>query len=460
MSLGGSTAYVNAIARVTHASSRVNTFVKASHEFYNDRTNVDKRAEIEQMLLDLNDIRRQVRNDIQLMESAVRDNTAPEDVLDNECCNYLMNSFDTMYYQLVTFAEDHRFSLTPILDSSSSAANAITQSSPQNYLPAYQPEFPTFSGNAAEWQEFEDYFKSALSLAPEILDVKRFEYLKTSLDGEALALVSHLSLTAGNYHNAWEILRARYGNKRSLVRTHIDALLATQTVKYDDAVSIETLINTILKHTAALDNLGLVTSEWSDLLLHIFQTRLDNELWTRWETTVGDRPRITEFIEFLRRRLRFAEVNSNSSRMYNSFTKSSQKLNCPLCKKKHSIRKCRMFTDKSPEDRNDIAKAQRLCSNCLGQGHLLKACPSKLKCKKCNRSHNTLLHFDQAESVSNKSKIPYAHLLFRTPLQTAIQVFIVFILTCILLMNILRNHENQKILDTKQTLYLINLRHF
>jgi len=55
-----------------------------------------------------------------------------------------------------------------------------------------------------------------LSHAPNIPDVERFEILKTSLQGEALSLVSHIPLTSTNYNKAWEVLRARYGNKRDL----------------------------------------------------------------------------------------------------------------------------------------------------------------------------------------------------------------------------------------------------
>lgn len=92
-------------------------------------------------------------------------------------------------------------------------------------------KFPTFSGNIVEWQGFEDLFQSILSHAPELPDVERFEYLKTSLEGEALSLVSHLAITSGNYISAWDILRSRYGNKRDLARTHLEALLKPHIIK-------------------------------------------------------------------------------------------------------------------------------------------------------------------------------------------------------------------------------------
>lgn len=84
---------------------------------------------------------------------------------------------------------------------------------------------------------------------PDLPDVDKFEYLKTTLDGEALSLISHLTLTATNYHSAWNILKARYGNKRDLARIRLDALPVKHFVKSNSALSIKTQINTILKRT-------------------------------------------------------------------------------------------------------------------------------------------------------------------------------------------------------------------
>lgn len=184
-------------------------------------------------------------------------------------------------------------------------------------------KFPTFSGKITEWQGFEDLFKSILSHAPDLPAVECFEYLKTSLEGEALSLISHLSLTAANYQSAWDILQARYGNKRDLARVHLDALLTSHSIKWDDAVSINNAINTLLEHTAALDNLQFITRQWSPILIHMFETYLDYNLRARWEQLVGDKhnPQMGDFIEFLRSHVRSAEVRSSCPNSSNSALK-------------------------------------------------------------------------------------------------------------------------------------------
>lgn len=82
---------------------------------------------------------------------------------------------------------------------------------------------------------------------------------------------------------------------------------------------------------------------------------------------------------------------------------SSTPSSCPLCKKPHSIRKCQLFLSNGPSERFQIAKTHRLGINCLGFGHTSASCGSKFKCQSCNRSHNTLLHFEPNSTLTKPS---------------------------------------------------------
>lgn len=281
------------------------------------------------------------------------------------------------------------------------------------------PSIPTFSGNTDEWQEFENIFKSVVSRHSQLSDVERFMFLNRFLDGEALALVSHLPLTAANYYRAWVILQARYGNRRDLAQFYIDVILATQLAVGDE---------------------------------HL--------------------PPITEFIEFLHDQLRTVEINSNYSGTPNSFTRPSQQqesnsltspcsevlsivsdrpavLNCPLCKSNHPILRCRDFTGKSPNERFTIAKNLRLCFKCLEQDHSVSQCPSKGKrCNRCKtRPHHTMLHIDRVTTplipTSNVRVNPFlSFLTVRSRLQMAIRLSTVFILTFCLVMGVCLWYHN------------------
>lgn len=424
--------YIDAKARIVRAINRVTTFINASVEFEKDQTNSVKRSKISAMLRELNEIRRCVENDVQIMETSVGKGDAPLDGVDNKCSSSLLDSFDTLYYELIAFGDVYKLCLTPNNDQSSQIMN---QTIGQNNLSCFQlpkRKFPTFSGVITEWQGFEDLFGSILSHAPELSAVEKFEYLKTSLEGEALSLITHLSLTSANYSSAWEILKARYGNKRDLARIHLDALLTPHVVKSNDSTSIKTLLNSILEHTAALDNLDYNTRTWSPILIHLFEKYLDYNLRSRWEQIVGDRhaPQLKEFVEFLRSHIRSAEIygirytsqnnpsyqqTKFSGKQCQNFTSKTQNkvlttstnqpfdVKCVVCTKLHSIRKCQLFLNMSSNERFNTAKTHRLCVNCLGHGHSAVACPSKYKCQTCNKPHHTLLHFGSPSPTSQQT---------------------------------------------------------
>lgn len=368
----------------------IKSFLQASLDFTNDRTNPGKRAKIGKMLIELRNLRNTVEDDIERIEAAVNSSTASAEITDHSESQRLIESFDSYYYELVAFADVHKFALAPALDV---APNSFSTQNNVNNMSSFQlpkRKFPVFSGVLTEWQGFEDLFKSILSHAPDFPDVERFEYLKTSLSGEPLSLISHLSLTATNYNSAWKILSDRYGNKRDLARIYLDALLANQSVKSNDAASIKTQLNTLLEHTAALGNLGYVTRQWSPLLVHIAENHLNYELRARWELVVGDNyfPQLTEFIDFLRSHLRSAEIysgssshdkpdnvpkhqkpfkhsmskfrSSGSSTVLSATTNTSPVKNCQFCNAPHSIRQCKLFTEKAPNERFLIAKTHRL----------------------------------------------------------------------------------------------------
>lgn len=142
--------YVDAKNRIVRALSRVTTFVKASAEYNSDRQSMGKRAKIKNMLQELKEIRKNVESDIQLMESAVAKGSVPLEVNDNTCSSSLIDSFDTLYYELAAFADVHEFSLSPKLDDSTNITAVSNQSSgPPNNLSCFQfpkRKFPTFSG--------------------------------------------------------------------------------------------------------------------------------------------------------------------------------------------------------------------------------------------------------------------------------------------------------------------------
>lgn len=240
------TSYANASARIERALKRLSSFVSVLEEVHKDNKNTAKRIKITAMLRELSEIRSNVESDIQVMESVVNLKLIP-DVSCHEASQLFAENLDTLYYEIITSADILGISTSPFTDTTSSLLNTSinpnsTLSSLANFhLPTRK--FPTFSGILSEWQGFENLFHSILSHVPNLPDIERFEILKTSLEGEALALIKHLPVTVLNYQTAWEILRTQYGNKRDLSRHHLNALLSTSPIKCNDAASIKSVIN-------------------------------------------------------------------------------------------------------------------------------------------------------------------------------------------------------------------------
>lgn len=90
--------------------------------------------------------------------------------------------------------------------------------------------------------------------------------------------------------------------------------------------------------------------------------------------------------------------NQKPSSMF--FVKTNQnKTSCVICNADHQIYKCTQFLSKTPTERLNLARSNNWCTNCLGSKHHIGQCLSNTLCRKCNRKHQTLLHFDAPPSV-------------------------------------------------------------
>ena len=71
-------------------------------------------------------------------------------------------------------------------------------------------KLPIFSGNIAEWVEFKGLFQSLIDENKNLTSLEKFQYLKTTLRGEALSLISYYELGGRNYANAYQDIIDRY----------------------------------------------------------------------------------------------------------------------------------------------------------------------------------------------------------------------------------------------------------
>ena len=67
---------------------------------------------------------------------------------------------------------------------------------------------------------------------------------------------------------------------------------------------------------------------------------------------------------------------------------------CVACKtERHPLYLCAKFKTMSHDQ---LCRANRVCTNCLGVGHFKTQCKSVHRCKTCQRAYHTLLHRESA----------------------------------------------------------------
>ena len=87
-----------------------------------------------------------------------------------------------------------------------------------------------FSGDLTQWFTFWDSFIAAVHNNSQLVDVDKFNYLKSLLSGVALEAVQGLALTDANYKEAVTILQRRFGNRQQIIDKHMDQLLKADSV--------------------------------------------------------------------------------------------------------------------------------------------------------------------------------------------------------------------------------------
>ncbi|XP_028167947.1 uncharacterized protein LOC114358247 [Ostrinia furnacalis] len=264
---------------------------------------------------------------------------------------------------------------------------------------------PIFSGKYSEWNTFRDLFQSLIHSNKTLGNAQKLLYLKGYLQGEAEQLLCNIPITGSNYDYCWGLLDERYNNKRYLCHHILKRLLSQKNVTCESASGLKGLMDITNDCLYALSNIGIDTSTWDVLVIHIITLRLDPESKRQWELSIADNnstelPTYDQFEQFLKNRYRALEfLSSESKPMPNKTLPVSQikamhvtTLVCPFCKKEHKLSTCKGFRDTSVDLRREFVASHNVCFCCLGNNHSAKFCHSKYKCRICKRKHHTLLH--------------------------------------------------------------------
>ncbi|XP_072160557.1 uncharacterized protein [Bemisia tabaci] len=178
-----------------------------------------------------------------------------------------------------------------------------------------------------------------------------------------------------------------------------------------NTTSLNNLIHSLNDSVEALKNLKFEKLD-DFILLNIGLKKLPFHVRRLFENEVkgADVPTFKEFIDFLRKQAKIAELTQTSNKDEKPKTQppktkvylnsNSKNRDCPVCEGSHSIYACEEFKRFPVHARIERVKSLKRCRRCLGTHE--DECRSKFACKECNqKTHHTLLHSNKTSSSNS-----------------------------------------------------------
>lgn len=296
-----------------------------------------------------------------------------------------------------------------------------------------------FDGNPTEWAAFWDSFASAIDKNPDLEDVQKFNYLKSYLQGNAARALGGIQATNENYAEAISMLKDRFGNKQTVIGSHMSKFEEIKPVKrISDLSELRTLFDQVEANVRSLESFGVYADSYGTFLAPQILKKLPEELRITLMRTLPDSWDLGALLEELKKELIVRErcslaskpegpkeywsstESSPSTRPYAkqsqataaalfSDTKRSQngsKFTCVFCEKEHLSRSCDVVTDHVA--RREILRKKGKCYVCLRSGHLARKCNSRFNCFKCRGRHHATIcdTYSKPRGEGNQSQSP------------------------------------------------------
>jgi hypothetical protein len=129
-----------------------------------------------------------------------------------------------------------------------------------------QRKIKHFRGDVLEWTQFWESLNAAVHSST-LSNVKKFDYLKEYLKGEAYPLVNNLELSDANYEVAIDELKKMYGKKDVLIEAHFEKLDTLQPMKDgNDVPALRSFLLNLHFLISASEMLRVPTSSFGGLL--------------------------------------------------------------------------------------------------------------------------------------------------------------------------------------------------
>ena len=308
---------------------------------------------------------------------------------------------------------------------------------------------PLFAGGAQEYLRFRGLFDTRI--APYLkTDYERFNQLLRHLSGTAYDVVSPCILAANPstaYTEACQQLDREYGQRHELIRSSLDKLLTGPQIDGRNAEALRRFYLDVVQAEATVRHIDSSQLSSYDVLLKLARRlpAYKQRDWMKNEYTISQtKPAtLTDFKNFIfewrnlaSRQLsqdlavtsapkfgmgqtkqakpsaRAAAAASGSTpqrtdeqrhggqpprqqQQQQQQQQPSVTSKCRVCAGSCRLFvKCRVFHNKSVDERRAILRANNVCLNCFRSDHIVKDCNSDKRCSTCGGKHHSMLHND------------------------------------------------------------------
>ncbi|XP_076661059.1 uncharacterized protein LOC143364822 [Halictus rubicundus] len=274
---------------------------------------------------------------------------------------------------------------------------------------------PVFDGRLEDWVTFKDSFVSMIHNHPGITDIQRFNYLRSSVTGQAKDVIRSFTVSEENYNAAWQRLIKSYDNKRALIRRHATLLLNSPAMPERSANALKNLSNHLQLHVRSLKALGRSMEDIAnDFIASVAIDCMDKQTRETWESTLTgtDMPSAEDIFQYIdnashqsqfqattpranRRDQAKSETQPSRPKLRSRYPKRTWKAttstrrnspspvakkrtfvantktsSCTICRtNSHPAYLCPKFLNSSIEERWAIIKTAKLCYNHFSHNH-------------------------------------------------------------------------------------------
>ena len=123
-----------------------------------------------------------------------------------------------------------------------------------------------------------DSFNAAAHNSNALSKVEKLNYLRTFLEGEAQHTISGLSLTNGNYNEALDLLKNRFGNNQVIISAHMNTLVKLPSVNNEDVKALPKFYDDVESHVRGLSELGIEMENYGALISTLILEKLPPEV--------------------------------------------------------------------------------------------------------------------------------------------------------------------------------------